>query len=142
MKVSIGIDPGKTTGFAVYDIEDDILTLRDTTFWEVFELIYVYPKSEIYEITVEVPNSKTVWHSTGANQKTAARTGVNVGSVLREAELLAEGLERYGYNVRRVHPRGKVDAKKFNAFTGFTKRSNQHQRDAGLMCFRRKPSSV
>lgn len=141
-RYSIGIDPGKKTGFAVYDILKDTLHLQTLDFWNVMdEMDRIGSRvfEEIYEVTVEVPTSKHVWHGKGPNQKSASKVGVNVGGVIREAELLAEGIRRMGFNVRTVHPRGKVDAAKFEAFTGYQGRTNEHTRDAGLLCFRRKP---
>lgn len=136
---SIGIDPGKKTGFAVYNIRDDTLSLQTLDFWATMLVMEHYQLDQVHEVTVEVPTSKHVWHGKGPNQKSASKVGVNVGGVIREAELLAEGIRRMGFNVRTVHPRGKVDAAKFKAFTGYQGQTNEHTRDAGLLCFRRKP---
>lgn len=136
--VRVGIDPGKQTGFAVYDPHLRRLTeVWTVSFWEVFTRLQDYRACGVAEVTIEVPTTKHVWHKAASGPRALQRQGVNVGSVIREAELLAEGLEREGYNVRRVTPRGKTNAEKFKAFTGWCGRTNQHERDAALMCFGR-----
>ncbi len=138
MKYSIGIDPGKQTGFAVYDIINGNLNIVETTdFWEVYTAVQLFVPSDLSRVVVEVPKSKHVWHKAATNEKAMQRQAVNVGSVIREAELLAEGLELLGYPVIRVHPRGKVDAAKFKAYTGWSERTNEHSRDAGMLCYGR-----
>lgn len=139
--VSIGLDPGEHTGFAVYDRDlCSFSELREISFetavWEITE------KYQSAIIVIEIPNNKSVWHKpNGANLAVIQRTAVNVGSVLREAELLKRSLQYFGkrkgcdYEIRTAHPRGKVDADMFKRITGFNGRVNQHCRDAGLLCW-------
>ncbi|MDD5392411.1 MAG: hypothetical protein PHE17_05265 [Thiothrix sp.] len=139
--VSIGLDPGEHTGFAVYDrVSRRFSELREISFetavWEITE------KYKAAIIVIELPNNKSVWHKPGAGGLAAIqRTAVNVGSVLREAELLKRSLQYFGkrkgcdYEIRTVHPQGKVDAARFERITGHSGRSNQHCRDAGLLCW-------
>ena len=135
----IGIDPGKQTGFAIYDTDFDKLTdLRTLTFWTAFQAIGELDFKEVSHVVVELPDSKHVWHKGASSPAALQRQGVNVGSVIREAELFREGLSLGGYTVKVVNPRGKVDATRFNNWTGWTGRSNQHERDAGLLCFGRR----
>lgn len=135
--IVIGIDPGKQTGFAVYD-GDRFLEISTRTFWEAFYRVELYRiQQEIKQIIIEVPDTKHVWQKAAASTKALQRQGVNVGSVIREAELLAEGLERLGLPVKRVAPRKKVNAEIFKKYTGYTSRTNQHERDAALLCFGR-----
>lgn len=132
----IGIDPGTSTGFAVYDtIEEKLIALETTTFWGVLNLLEETWGEETVLIVIEVPESKHVWHNGGTAKGSVQRTALNVGSVIREAELLAEGLERAGYDVKRVNPRGKVKAGDFNKVTGWEGKTNQHVRDAGLLAY-------
>lgn len=134
----IGIDPGKDTGVAVFCTERKKLIAVDSTdFWGAIKFVQEYDFSIIAEIIIEVPNSKHVWHKGAANARALQRQGANVGSVVREAELLAAGFERFGYNVKRVQPRKKYDAETFAAWTGWDRQTNQHGRDAAMMCFGR-----
>ena len=138
----IGIDPGTHTGFAVYSVErrsfNDLLTL---TFWEAFDKVLEYPP-ESTKVIIEVPSTNTVWQAmpkTGI--RPIQRQAVNVGRVIREAELLAEGIFSRGYLVIKSNPIGKADKRRFQRITGFMGRLNQHQRDAGMLCWGGRPTS-
>jgi len=137
----IGIDPGKETGYAVYDlVKGELVGLLTLTFWEAYARVLTMELDEIRAIMIEAPKNKHVFHAPGANAKANQRIGVHVGSVLREAELLADGLEAWGIPVKRLEPVGKKDAAAFKkAFPNWKGRTNQHQRDAAFMCLRRLP---
>jgi hypothetical protein len=139
MKV-IGIDAGKATGLAIYDTETGQFdNVYSTTFWgaiSAIDVLIAHSMPGKYELAavVELPTTKAVWHkakSDGAKNRTA----VNVGSVIREAELIVEYLENHGIRVIKQHPRGKVDAAYFKRVTGWHGATNSHSRDAGMMCF-------
>ncbi|MEB4589979.1 hypothetical protein VSS37_03215 [Candidatus Thiothrix sp. Deng01] len=136
--VAIGLDAGQHTGIAVFDrVNGCFLEIRETTFagaiWHITE---TYKRAII---VIELPNTKSVWHKAGKNLAVIQRTAVNVGSVLREAELLRDTLQFVGrrlgcdYEIRTVHPQGKLDADRFRRITGHNGRINQHCRDAGLL---------
>ena len=138
--VAIGLDAGKHTGFAVYDrVNRELSDVKETNFaaaiWEITEK---YPRAII---VIELPNNKHVWHKAGGNLAVVQRTAVNVGSVLREAELLRDTLAYIGkrkghdYEIRTVHPQGKIDADRFRRITGHSGRINQHCRDAALLAW-------
>ena len=136
----IGIDPGKNTGFAVFDKKlGKMAVVKSADFWGVFGMVQTYPVNST-KVVIEVANTLKVW-SEGKSGislskiKTASKVGANVGGVRREAQLMSEGLKRLGYMVKEVHPRGKVDADKFKRVTGYTGRTNEHSRDAGMMAF-------
>lgn len=140
--ITIGIDPGKETGFAVYDhLEKRLIVLDTVDFWTAYSwTLYYWRRRTIRCVVIEVPSNKHVFHKPGANAAANQRMGVHVGSVIREAELLAIGIELNGINVKRVEPVGKRDAAAFKeAFPEWTGRSNQHNRDAAFMTLRRCP---
>ena len=139
MNLRIGIDPGTKTGFAVADAyTGQLISVETLDFWGVVDRVRVLRfDHNVVEIVIEVPDTKHVWHKGASGPAALQRQGVNVGSVIREAQLLAEGLERLGLPVKRVAPRGKQPADKFATFTGWTARTNQHERDAALLVFRK-----
>lgn len=140
--ITIGIDPGKETGFAVYDLEEKRLAVMETVnFWTAYSwALYYNEHFTVKCVVIEVPTSKHVFHKPGPNAAANQRMGVHVGSVIRESELMANGLELHGLNVKRVEPVGKRDAAAFKkAFPEWTGRSNQHCRDAAFMTLRRCP---
>jgi len=132
IKRIIGLDPGKSTGYAEYNGEEWTVGLMD--FWRVVDSVVVYNPSET-AVIVELPSTKAVWHGKGQNSRAMARTGVNVGSVIREAELLVERFISLGYTVVTVHPKGKKTALYVKALTGYKGRTNEHTRDAILLAW-------
>jgi len=129
----IGIDPGKNTGFAAYDTEKKAFVMCNTySFWETIELLEHY-RPQGFLAYVELPKTKHVWHSGAKSQNAKNRTAVNVGSVIREAELIVEWLEREEVEHKTVAPKGKVNDAVFRKLTGWTGRTSQHARDAGML---------
>ena len=141
--IVIGIDPGTTTGFAVYCPSTNRLTVvKSTSFWEAYRSVVAFHPSEVLGVVIEVPDTKHVWQKVAMGTKAIQRQAVNVGGVLREAQLLADGIEKVGYRVKRVNPRKKIDANTFREFTGWQGQTNQHERDAGILCWRRNAATL
>lgn len=130
-------DPGVNTGFAIYDTLTKKFRLIET--W-TFCLVYEYLrdtklKGQISSVTVEVPRTNHVWGDKARRY--------NVGRNNREAELLAEMIERLGYKVIRQHPLGKIKKvgnisaeKIFRKLTGWTGRTDKDNRDAAMLAMK------
>lgn len=127
----IGIDPGKTTGVALCKY-GKIVELKSTDFWGAIEAFEDY--SDAF-VVIELPDTKHVWHNGSTNKKAIQRTGVNVGSCIREAELLIQYLIRNGRDYVIQKPLGKRTGDQFKNITGWAKQTNQHTRDAGLLAY-------
>jgi hypothetical protein len=126
--IVIGCDPGKQTGMAIAQ-DGRIIELITTDFWGAVDIFTAYPNCTV---VIELPSSKTVWHK-ASNEKTTQRTGLRVGSCIREAELLIKWLHKEQRNYIIQKPKGKIDAEPFNKITGWTGQSNPHTRDAGML---------
>lgn len=136
-KVAIGIDPGKSTGYAVWDRKLKVfISIETTDFWSAYAQVQQYPIDEAV-IIVEKPRTKASFRRYGKKQTDAAKhtMSVNVGMVYREAELMIAGLERLGYKVIKQHPQGKLNKELFESRTGYTKRTSEHGRDAAMLCY-------
>lgn len=131
----LGIDPGKNTGMALLNIKTEVLEqLWTDNFWGAI----AYAKANAHHLhscVVEVPDTKHVWQSSKGNTAALQRTAVHVGGVIREAEILSQGIELLGIKLIITPPRGKVDKEQFARLTGWTRQSNEHTRDAGLLCY-------
>lgn len=129
-----GIDPGKKTAIAKYDKKlgrlTDVFTVDFWGCYEYFSYDYVLNDAPISKVIIEVPRTKSNWHKKGCDI-----TAANVGGIFREANLLADGLEKLGYEVVRQHPQGKVDAEYVKRLTGWKDRTNEHTRDAIMLCW-------
>jgi hypothetical protein len=129
-KYHIGIDPGKNTGYAEYNAETGLLILETVDFWTCYAMMKIRPTRGVL-VHIEVPKTKTNWHASKNST-----TSVNVGMAYREMILLAEGIERLGFHVKRTFPQGKIDAKRFRTITGYKGRTNEHTRDAGMLAYK------
>lgn len=133
-----GVDPGTQTGVGVYDrTEDRLVYLATTDFFGVADWFKRFVRIAELKVFVEVPEIFMYDRNADLADKKRDRYLVNVGGVHREAQLLAEGLRRSGFEVEEVRP---VRAKKWNSdqFKQAVKwhgQSNQHERDAGRIAW-------
>ena len=127
--IVVGIDPGINTGFAIVE-NGKIMRLETLSFWAAIDAIN---SLENALFIVELPKTRHVWHRGASNKSAVLKTGMNVGSCIREAELIIDYLEKTGRNYQQVAPQGKISAAYFNKITGWEGRSNQHTRDAAML---------
>jgi hypothetical protein len=143
-KIAIGIDPGVSTGFAVWDIRAKKFSLICTLdFWSTIDKIKEYHShyGDNLLVVIENPNgNKPVFFKKGVKSNAMAiRVGQNVGSNKREASLLIEYCNINGISVKEVVPKGsknkkgKVTKEYFAKISGYTERTSQHGRDAGML---------
>jgi len=143
----IGIDPGVSTGFAIYDSHlDKFESINTITFWSAYLFLCDWDPvaHPLKAIVIEVPDTNRVWQPSKGNVGSVQRTAVNVGRVLRESELLARGLELLQIGkVVKVNPRGKTSQETFVKLTGWEGgKLNQHCRDAAMLCYRWRGRNV
>lgn len=143
-RFAIGIDGGKNTGFAVWDRSmHEFMKLETCDFWTVYKYVVDHFTPKNAELFIEDPSqNKPVFMKKGVkNQRAFSRVAQNVGSVKRETNLLIEGLELEGFEVKRMVPEKgsmtKLNAKAFKNITGYEGRTNEHSRDAGMLVFKR-----
>lgn len=129
LPVTIGIDPGLHTGVGISS-EGKIRELLETDFWGCIDIFNEYPTAFF---VVEMPKTKHVWHNESLSIRAAQRTGLNVGSVLRESQLLIDYLDRNKMKFKIMEPMRKIKKSEFNQLTGWTGRTNQHMRDAAML---------
>lgn len=135
----IGLDPGSSTGLALWcRASRRLLEVHTLTFWKAYDFVRDRFTPETAEIVVEVPNTRGALYSRTSAQVADGRGrdkfAANVGSVRREAVLLAERFEQLGFAVRRVTPRGKKwDAEQMRRYTGYEGRTSEHGRDAARL---------
>lgn len=144
----VGLDPGVKTGVAIWDRVEGQFRLIST--WDFWDTVFALTRSSVFtpyscSVVVEVAHyAPTYSHlkAEGQNKHTLSKIARNVGQVTREAQLLAEGLRRFGYEVEEVRPQGKAkkaadDVKQFERLTGWTERTSQHARDAARLVYGR-----
>ena len=140
-KYIIGIDPGKKTGFAIFNIFEKRITSASTqTFWDVYYYLHeisIIGRTDEYIINIEVPNSNHNWQKNKDGSKNI-KADKGVGAICRESEILAKGIENLEFQVNRIHPRGKLNASQVKKITGYNGRTNPHVRDAIMLCWQKK----
>lgn len=145
----IGLDPGKSTGFCLYDKSmKKIMKLCTLDFWQIFDFV---KELELIFSTMNFKGKLSfVIENSSLNKPTFAKAGDgkelsrqkisrNVGMNQRESVLLIEGIRRLGYEVKEVTPskksayKGKITVPMFKAMTGWKGTSSQHARDAAML---------
>lgn len=147
MKLAIGIDPGVTTGVAVWSALDFVL-------WKVESMNIIAAMNYVLtwrklcaaedgrEMIVIVEDArKRKWSGGFAeiDEKTAkhgagAREGV--GSVKRDCSIWEEFLRHHEIPFEMRYPRTtKLDAAHFQLLTKWTEQTNKHSRDAAMIVF-------
>lgn len=134
----IGIDPGRSTGVAVFDRKEKRWELVTLDFWRTYQLITETYGFDATLIVVEDPNVNRPVFDHGVSGRRRERIAQGVGSNKSEARLLADGLERAGFVVIRMAPvrSSKWTRRELEAIVGIAGRSSQHARDACRLAFR------
>lgn len=132
----IGIDPDlDKSGVAVLG---QSFELKNLTFAETVELFRSY-QDQIKKVVIEAgwQNKKANFrtggnHSRQVSEQISRRVGLNHATGI----LLAEMAESMGLAVVLVKPtKTKKNSEEFNRITGWQGRTNQEQRDAGMLIF-------
>ncbi len=133
-QIIIGIDPDlEKSGVAILGND---LQLKNLTFPETVEL-FRNEQDSIKKVVIEAgwKNKKANFqvgggHSRQVNEQIARRVGMNHATGI----LLGEIAQALGLAVLLVKPtKSKLNADEFNKLTGWQGRTNQEQRDAGML---------
>lgn len=130
----IGLDPGVNTGVALY-VNGKLVSLRtiqpidiQDCIKESFSELIVFEDSRL-QSAVWVPSK---------NKAVANNIARKIGQVDALCSLIEETCSRYDIKFMRVSPKakgGKMNAEDFNGLTGWSARSNQHERDAAMVAW-------
>lgn len=135
----VGIDPGRTTGFAVWDRRAKKLATVTSmaTHAAMAEVKRLHDAGELHSVVFEDARQRT-WF--GAMDAKVAKYGHAVregaGAAKREATLWADYLKSLGVTVVAQKPlKGgtKWSAAYFKRVTGWAERTNEHGRDAACL---------
>lgn len=134
LKYAIGIDPGKRTGFAVWDIEEKQFKVIST--YEIVEAMEAVRTlhHDGYPIQVRFEDCrKRTWFGRAGRERLKG-----VGSVERDCSIWQEFCELHNIDYLMIHPAStitKMPADKFRRYTKYMGRTSEHSRDAGLLVF-------
>lgn len=139
----LGIDPGQSTGLAVFvgGKLDELGTCRPLQLAEVIER--VGPSRVVYE---DSRLQSYLWTARDkAAMGVALKTARNLGQIDAWCGLILEVCEQLGIDAIGVSPKNKgakMDAQAFATMTGWTGSSNQHERDAAMVAWPYRKSAL
>lgn len=132
--LAIGIDPGKENGVAIFDRDKG--RLRTVCSMKTFQVLMLLEEmSERAEVFIEDP---TTWKPFGGKSQSHKLKGA--GSVTARFLAIVEMLDAYQIPYNRIPIQGtlkKVDKDMFKKITGWDERTNEHGRDAAILCYNR-----
>lgn len=128
----MGIDPGASTGIAIY--HGGKLASLHTVEPHQLESIISTAGRVVYE------DSRLISHmfTTVKSRPAALKMARNVGEIDAWCKLIVAICDRKGIPANGISPKhkgAKLDAAQFKAATGWTERSNQHERDAAMVAW-------
>lgn len=141
-KIYVGIDPGVNTGVAVWNPTtkkfDQMLTLD---FWQTLSFIEKNNHKDVFFVLENPDLIKPMYGKKSSIQKKEVRDAINqrIGKNKAMALLYLEYLEIQGANYISIKPVSKKKNKSvFQKITGYSQRTNQHVRDAGMLVYERR----
>lgn len=134
----IGIDPGKETGFAVWDHDAKYLaevdTMSITQAMEKVRMMADILGRENIRMYIEDARKRIWFGNTGRERLKGA------GSICRDSTIWDDFCKELGVEYVMVDPRyntTKLKAAQFKAITGWQGRTSEHARDAAYLVFGR-----
>ena len=134
-KVIIGIDPGKITGYAVWDPRDRVLVYSASgPIHKIMGLVMFWGAGGPEKIMVVVEDArKRSWFGNSGPERWKG-----AGSIMRDCTIWEDFLTDNGIPFKMVAPRKggtKWPLSVFKKVTGVTGRTNEHERDAIALVF-------
>jgi hypothetical protein len=134
----IGIDPGRNTGFAVFNPANRALILRTVKLHKGFEHVHSLLNFFLVEVEIEDPN---LWTRFAKNDTKVMARIKGVGSVMRDFSAWVDFFEEYNIPFRKRRPDKTrnsyaYDEKLFRKITGYTARCSEHARVAAMLVYK------
>lgn len=139
MKI-FGIDPGTTTGVAIWDtLKKKFIHIGSGGIMDAFDIV----EAEMFERqSCRRDVNFEVWIEDARQRKWFGKSGrevlQGVGSIKRDCHIWEEFCKNRNLKYRMVAPKNiktKMSAEGFKKITGWQGRSNEHERDAAMICF-------
>lgn len=132
-RLYVGIDPGKQTGVAVWDVEARRLTYI-ATMGIIQAQATILNLSRAHNVGIWIEDARMLRKSTAAPARQ-----LGAGSVRRDCGIWEEFCLLHKLPYRRLRPAGgKLSAEEFRTRTGWRGHTNEHGRDAAMLVFNRR----
>lgn len=135
----IGIDPDvKESGFAFYNIQGKVFEEIDSfPFFKLYDVLKSYaPLVALVRIEAGWLNAKSNFHNKqGQTKEAGEKIASYVGANAETGRKIVEMCDYLKIPHELVKPLGTkcIDSAQFKKITGYTKRTNQDQRDAAML---------
>ena len=134
-KKIIGIDPGKNTGLAVFQ-DNKLIELHTFTAYQAIKFLQSN-KEHIKHVVIESSAKQSfIWNKNNKSTNAFGRHARNIGSVDGVVRMFLECCEEEEIQIYSISPLqkgAKWDSDKFKRyFQEYTKKTNEHQRDAAV----------
>lgn len=138
----IGIDPGTTTGLAIYKRDEKAIQLLTSgTLLEMQYILQTHPWNKLIkfgQVFVRMEDARLRTWVPYQKTETAERgRREGAGYVKAHCAIWEDFCKIWGIPYELVAPKRnktKVDAAWFKKVTGWTGKTNNHNRDAGMLC--------
>lgn len=132
----IGIDTGVNTGVSCYSIQSEMLVFVDCMkIHEAMRYVYLVNKSSEGSVFVRAEDSrKRKWFGNSGKERLKG-----AGSVCRDAKIWEDFLTDFKIPFEMVAPKDnvtKLNAATFKKVTGWKGKTNEHGRDAAMLCYK------
>lgn len=137
--LTVGIDPGKKTGIAIYDgKKKKLLSCETLPIHRAFEIIKGLPKDTLIMVVAEDARQRRWYGSGGGKGKQQGAGAIKIQC--SQWEDFLKDLKKDGIiaEYRMIHPvKGgtKINSEMFKKMTGFNARTSNHARDAGIIAW-------
>ena len=132
MTLLIGVDPGVNTGIAVYS--EGALQLVESCSAIKAETFILKTVSECENVKVLIEDARLrTWFGSAGRERLKG-----VGSVNRDCSRWEEFCEHHQIEYQLIHSKNnktKIKATEFKRITGWSKRTNEHGRDAAMLVY-------
>jgi hypothetical protein len=130
----IGIDPGVTTGLAVWSsVERELIIATSGQRCQIESHIKHFAMNNSIFVRFEDARLRTWFGQSGKEKLQGA------GSIKRDSQLWEEWLIHHNIPFEKVAPknnRTKISATSFNKITQYPKKTNEHARDAAMLVYK------
>ena len=130
---AIGIDPGTTTGIAIWDCKNKkFQCVYSSTILDVMRKLEVYAIFGNNMFYIENPNLRK-WYGKNSNDKLQG-----AGSIKRDYSIWLEWFHYNKAKYQELNPKNittKINSQYFKKITGWNQITNHHSRDAAMIVF-------
>jgi hypothetical protein len=131
--IMVGVDPGVSTGLALWDrLRQKLVSVDTVMIHEAWQAVLsLHLAGALHSVTFEDARLRTGYFGKNAKAKQQG-----AGSVKRDCKAWADFLGAHGIAYRAVSPQAKgakVDAATFAKLSGYQGKTNEHGRDAGML---------